>query len=149
MAGIEIVTDNSDRVKADVQRTVETALEAIGLHLDGEAKLELEAAPRRVDTGLLRNSITHAVSGQPAAIKTYHADTQSDKGTRFGFYTGNAPDDPDNQKAVYIGSNVEYAAYVHEGTTRMTANRYLKNAIEHNHEQIKQILLNTFADAFR
>lgn len=149
MAGIEIVTDNSDRVKADVQRTVETALEAIGLHLDGEAKLELEAAPRRVDTGLLRNSITHAVSGQPAAIKTYHADTQSDNGTSFGSYTGSAPDDPDGQKAVYIGSNVEYAAYVHEGTTRMTANRYLKNAIEHNHEQIKQILLNTFADAFR
>ena len=29
----------------------------------------------------------------------------------------------------YIGTNVEYGIYVHEGTVKMQANRFLKNAV--------------------
>ncbi len=45
-----------------------------------------------------------------------------------------APD----EKAVYIGTNVEYAVYVHEGTSRMDPNRFLKNAVEKNTDQIRR-----------
>lgn len=116
MSGVEF-TDNSDKFIEEMHRRAEIALEAVGIHLEGEAKEELENSPRRIDTGLLRNSITHAVSGQAPAISSYSGNNPSkyDKGTGkipHGSYSGTAPADPENAKAVYIGSNVNYAAYV-------------------------------------
>ena len=43
-------------------------------------------------------------------------------------------------KEAQIGSNVEYAGYVHEGTYKMEPNRFLKNALEKNADEIKAIL---------
>lgn len=91
-------TDNSAQVLSDLKSKTETALEKIGMSAEGYAKLELENDPRRIDTGRLRNSIAHTVSGNDA----------------------------------YIGTNVEYGIYVHEGTRRMAPNRFLKNAVEKN-----------------
>ncbi len=45
----------------------------------------------------------------------------------------------EKENAVYIGTNVEYAIYVHEGTLKLKSNRFLKNAVIHNEEQIKKI----------
>ena len=101
-------TDNSDKFKAELNRKIPAILEAIGIHLEGESKDELENAPRRIDTGNLRNSVSHAVSGE--------------------------------EQAVYIGSNVEYCVYVHEGTVRMSPNRFLKNDVEKNEKQIKEYI---------
>jgi HK97 gp10 family phage protein len=44
------------------------------------------------------------------------------------------------EQAVYVGTNVDYAIYVHEGTRRMTPNRFLKNAFERNEDQVKQYI---------
>ena len=41
---------------------------------------------------------------------------------------------------VAIGTDVEYAECVHEGTTRMAPNRFLKNAIENNADEYKNII---------
>ena len=41
--------------------------------------------------------------------------------------------------AVYVGTNVEYAIYVHEGTRRMSPNRFLKNAVTNNMEEYASI----------
>lgn len=86
---------------------IKAALEAVGLQAEGYAKLELENPPRRIDTGRLRNSITHAMDGDVT---------------------------------VCIGTAVEYAPYVHEGTMRMTPNRFLKNAMEKNKNQYKKMI---------
>ena len=48
----------------------------------------------------------------------------------------------DAEKAVYVGTNVEYAIYVHEGTSKMAPNRFLKNAVERNKEQITDYIKN-------
>lgn len=40
--------------------------------------------------------------------------------------------------AVYVGTNVEYAYWVHEGTRKMDPNRFLKNGFMLNKEQIGQ-----------
>lgn len=148
------IVDNTAEVLKLKREAVERALEAVGIQAEGYAKLELETKPRRVDTGLLRNSITHAVSGKPAAISSYqsdpnHAVTAATKraGTagkpvdppQEGHYSGTAPDDPDDKKAVYIGTNVKYAIYVHNGTRKMRANRFLKNAITKNKDRLKAI----------
>lgn len=67
------ITDNSGLVKDALQDQIEKALIAIGMTAETYAKTDCP-----VDTGRLRNSITHAVEA--------------------------------GEKAVYIGSNVEYAA---------------------------------------
>lgn len=79
-----------------------------GLHLEGEAKEELERHPRRIDTGNLRNSIANQVV--------------------------------QDESAVYVGTNVEYGIYVHEGTRRMEANRFLRNAFMRNEKQLEDRL---------
>ena len=105
---VTITKDNTGAIKRQLEENLTRALEAIGLQAEGYAKLELENNPRRIDTGNLRNSITHAVA--------------------------------EDEQAVYIGSAVSYAAYVHEGTSRMEPNRYLKNAVEKNMGEYGEIL---------
>ncbi|MBO4914588.1 MAG: hypothetical protein J5449_05215 [Oscillospiraceae bacterium] len=76
------ITDHSAECIDAKNAAVRRFLEEAGLHLEGEAKEALEMSPRRVDTGLLRNSITHALDGEGAAAKEYqsgadHASTES------------------------------------------------------------------------
>ena len=89
MADFDVmVTDNTGEFLRALLEQIERALIAIGLTAESYAK---EDCP--VDTGRLRNSISHAV------------------------------DMGDN--SVYIGSNVEYAAFVELGTSRMAPRPYL------------------------
>ena len=101
----EVRVDNTDEIIRASREAVTRALEAMGFQCEAHAKLELQNTPRRIDTGLLQNSITHEVQGD----------------------------------AVYIGTDVEYAIYVHEGTRKMAPNRFLKNAVVKNKEEYKAI----------
>ena len=65
--------DNSEQVLSAMEKAIKNGLEAIGLTAEGHAK---KITP--VDTGRLRNSISHAT----------------------------------DKEAAYIGTNVEYAAFV-------------------------------------
>lgn len=138
------VTDYSEQYGEELEKVCKVALEAVGMQAEGHAKVLLERSPRRIDTGLLRNSITHAVSGEQAAMKSYHASygsNRTEKGNRraatsryagsvgVGRYSGTAPTAPDGEMVVWIGTNVEYAIYVHNGTHRMAANRFLERAV--------------------
>lgn len=95
--------DNTDEVLNAMRGSIGRALTRIGLSAEGYAKKECP-----VDTGNLRNSITHEV-------------VQS-------------------EKAVYIGTNVEYAAYVELGTTRTKAKPYLKPAATEHSTVYKRIM---------
>ena len=66
-------TDNSEQVLSAMEKAKKRGLEAIGLTAEGHAK---KITP--VDTGRLRNSVSHAT----------------------------------DKEAAYIGTNVEYAAFV-------------------------------------
>lgn len=129
------ITDNSEAFKTEMEKKIRAALKSVGIHLEGEAKEELESDPRRIDTGLLRNSVTYALDGESPAISRY----TSDDGTEQGEYSGFMPSEKKGG-AVYIGTNVEYGIYVHEGTVRMAPNRFLKNAVSNNQEQVKQFV---------
>lgn len=126
------LTDFSPKVLAEFAERVEDGLDEIGYLGEGYAVAAIESSPRRVDTGLLRNSITHATSGKPPSKQTY----QSDDGTKNGSYSGAADS---GGKAVYIGTNVEYAGYVHDGTRRMEANRFLEAAAGHG-DRYKEVM---------
>ena len=105
-------TDHSAEVKVEFEAACLRALEKCGLVAEGYAK---KLCP--VDTGLLRNSITHAIAGESPAISSYKAD----RGDKKGEYTGTAPNDSGGNKSVYIGSNVEYASYIEAGTGKHTS----------------------------
>ena len=65
--------DNSEQVLSAMEKAIKNGLEAIGLTAEGHAKKETP-----VNTGRLKNSISHTT----------------------------------DDKAAYIGTNVEYAAFV-------------------------------------
>lgn len=135
------IDDHSDEYLKEVADSVEVALEAIGIHLAGEAQEELENSPRRIDTGLLRNSITYALDGKSAGMSSYKADRENAKGViEKGSYSGTAPKEKGKDRSVIVGTNVEYGIYVHEGTSRMSPNRFLKNALDRNKDQIKEYI---------
>ena len=62
MAEIEM-TGNADNIKRAVEKAMQKAARMVGGSLEGHAK---ELCP--VDTGLLRNSITFALGGEPPNI---------------------------------------------------------------------------------
>ena len=67
LAGIEVIQDNTQEIVEAIGTALVRALEAIGIEAEGDVK---ELVP--VDTGRLRNSITHAVDegGKYAIVGT-------------------------------------------------------------------------------
>lgn len=96
MAGASVEVDFTSRLKElkiSSEEAFEMALEMCGITAEGYAKMKCP-----VDTGRLRNSITHAVVEE------------------------------NGEKAVYIGTNVEYAPYVELGTKNTDAQPFLEPA---------------------
>lgn len=129
-----IVTWISHRAEINnaVQEATERALEIMG----GKAETYAKKACRH-DTGLLRNSITHARAGKAPAISQYTSDT----GDTTGEYNGNAPGSS-SDNTMYVGTNVEYAPHNEYGTSRMSAQPFLRPAAENHAEEYKTIWQN-------
>lgn len=134
------ITDNSGLFKSAMSKAKEAALKAIGLQAEGYAKLEI-TKKHAIDTGLLRNSITHGLSGQSPAISSYKAD----KGDGHGSYSGTLP--KGDGSSVYIGTNVEYATYIEMGTSRMDPRPFIKPAAIQHSDEYKAIALNELRKA--
>lgn len=148
--------DHTEEVINDVHDAILTALDAAGMQAATIARMELQNTPSRIDTGLLRNSITWAVSGKPPAMTSYSgSDSHTSESPsavkrnlvgkpapppRSGTYSGTAPNDAEGHKAAYIGTNVEYAYWVHEGTEHMAPNRFLKKALQDNKAELEEIV---------
>ena len=140
------IHDNSKEVSGNIKEALLRGLETCGLVAEGYAKKlapvgtpESTGIPGYIG-GLLRGSITHALSGKQPAISTY----QDNAGTRRGSYSGTAPEEIDsNKSAVYIGTNVEYAPYVCLGTIHMNAQPFLKPAVNDHKDEYRKILENS------
>lgn len=130
--------DNTKEVLSALDKAIERGLEAIGLTAEGHAKKDPNMP---VDTGLARNSITFAVSGKSANISTY----SDDKGTEMGSYSGTAPNDKD--KAVYLGSNVEYFPYIELGSPTINARHVLKRAATEHSDEYKKLMEDSMKNA--
>lgn len=136
-------TDNTDKFINAMNDAIPSIMAGIGVHLEGEAKDELENSPRRVDTGRLKGSIVFATSS------THSDGTGATNKSRYWPHKVPAADPKDwlpketpEEKTLYVGTNVKYAPYVYFGTVRMTPNRFLKNAFERNKGQIRTFLEN-------
>lgn len=117
------VEDNSKLVLEAEKKAIEDALYAIGIKaVEGsvDAISGRYGIPKAVDTGRLRASIsfiTPTDSGDSG-----EANTHSKAGDRL---TGTA-----EKNSVVVGSNVEYAEPVHNGTSRMEGRPFLRVGIE-------------------
>ena len=148
------ITDNSDEFIEILKSRIPVALEACGLQAERSAKL---LCP--VDTGRLRNSITYAASGQPTRQHTYAPQYVSKldggidkdgkrkrltkKQKETATVTETIPAVPEEEAAVYIGTNVEYAPYIEIGgivNGRYRApHPFLKPALQNHKSKYKAI----------
>lgn len=111
MSSVEF-TSHIDAFYDKFDPAVKKALEEIGIEAETHAK-EIITEKGAVDTGRLRNSITHQIG-----------ETDS------------------KEPCVYVGTNVSYAPFVEFGTSRMKARPYLKPAVEDFRDEYKEIVEN-------
>lgn len=131
------LADYSPEVLKQMEKQVLIGLELIGQEAEKNAK---EECP--VDTGLLRNSISHALAGEKPKIKSYKADKSDKNGAmRSGTYTDKVPKQG-NERSVYIGSNVKYAIEVEYGnkTHRTGKKHFLKDAATNHTKQYEKLM---------
>lgn len=110
--GFEVIEDNTNQVQAAIKSALDNGLNEVGLVAEGYAK-----ALCPVDTGRLRDSITHQVES--------------------------------GERAVYIGTNVEYAVYVEfrEDVTHATGQaHFLRDAATNNASEYQKIIENALRD---
>jgi hypothetical protein len=130
--------DNTKEVLEALEKAEERGLESIGMTAERHAKKDPNMA---VDTGLARNSIAHAVSGKEASVKEYKADRGKGKGS----YSGTAPND--KEKAVYLGSNVEYFKYIELGGQNIDARHVLQRAATEHTDEYKRLMEESMKNA--
>ena len=133
--------DNTDEVLSALEKAKVRGLTAIGMTAEGHAKKKITQA-KAVDTGRLRNSITFAVSGESANISSY----SGDHGEEGGSYSGTAPNDKD--KAVYIGTGVEYAIGIETGSHRKAGGvHFLQDAATNHTDEYKKLMEDSMKNA--
>ena len=116
MKNIEIsLTDNSDLIKDALEDQVEQALIAVGITAENNAKREITRA-------------VYDTPESPSYVRTGRLRNSLTHSVEM------------NEKAVYIGSAVEYAAYVELGTSRMRARPYLRPAVENYTDEYKNLI---------
>lgn len=131
------MTSHKDEVLDELDEKIEIALEEIGLEAEKYAKMKCP-----VDTGLLHNSITHALDGQEPAISEY----QDNPKKQSGSYSGAVPNESKGKRTVYIGTNVEYAQDVEFGTSKQKPQPYLKPAVTNHVGKYKKIVESTLKE---
>ena len=133
--------DNSKEYKELLAKAIRRGLRAIGMNAETYAK---DTCP--VDTGYARNSITFALSGEPAAISSYEADRgKNGKPPKKGEYRGTLGKIEDNYVA--IGSNVEYFPFIEEGARGRRALHVLRKAATDHKDEYKQLLTDSIKNA--
>ena len=146
------VDDHTAEVERLVTEKVNLALNLMGEVVEGYAK---EDCP--VDTGLLRNSITHTLGGQQMSY-SYHASygsNRSKSGKRYGASSmkagsvgigqvsgtmGSADD-----HACYVGSNVEYAPAVEfrDISHKVGKAHFLRDAAQGHIDELRDVAQKT------
>lgn len=106
-ATIEVVQDNTDQVLREFPTAINRALEEIGLLAEGHV-MGYITQNHIVDTGRLRNSITHAIDN--------------------------------DEHAAIVGTNVEYAPYVHEGIHGKPGRPFLTDPVQQHKDEYRDML---------
>lgn len=135
--------DHTEEVLSALEAAIKRGNEAIGMTAEGHAKKKITAAGA-VDTGRLRNSITYALAGEEAHVKSYKAN-KGGKDRETYTYDGTA--EGKKGSGVYIGTNVEYAVFVENGAQGRTAVHFLQDAATGHTDQYKKLMEDSMKNA--
>ena len=136
--------DNTEEVLKAMEAAIRRGNEAIGLAAERHAKKKITEA-KAVDTGRLRNSITYALAGEEAHVKSYKAN-KGGKDRETYTYDGTA--DGKKGSGVYIGTNVEYAPGIELGTHRSAgAVHFLQDAATGHTDEYKKLMEDSMKNA--
>lgn len=138
---VEVVSE-IDRTKKKTRAALVLALRKIGLMAESNV---MNLAP--VDTGFLKNSITHGLGGLNTSKSTYHADDMERK-PGYGHYKGRFPVDDANHVTLYVGTNVDYAPYQELGTEKMKAQPFLRPGIEPHQAEFEKVIQDQLKEEF-
>lgn len=125
------VENNSQLVLEDLGEAMERALYAIGVKaVEGsvDAISGKYGIPAAVDTGRLRASISFITPTQKGG-----GEVGTPNGKPQDKLSGSA-----EKNTVVVGSNVEYAEYVHNGTSRMEGRPFLREGIDKTKDQMQE-----------
>lgn len=127
--------NNAGKVIAAARAARKRALEKVGLTAEKHAKENLTKFPR-VDTGRLRNSVSH-VSGESGA----YIGTNVEYAVYVEVGTGIYASDGRGRKTPWVYMDDEGKYHVTRG---MEASHFLKNAAEGHRDEYRQIIKNEF-----
>ena len=131
------LVNNKDLLLAATEEQIEQALIAVGAKMESNAKSRYVP----VDTGRLKNSITFALADGSANISSYGTDYGGGEDTQSKPYSGTAPADPGGKvRSVYVGTNVEYAEEVENGTSGRRGRHFLRDAVNNHIEEYKSLV---------
>ena len=135
--------DHTEEVLSALEAAIKRGNEAIGMTAEGHAKKKITAAGA-VDTGRLRNSITYALAGEEAHVKSYKANKG---GKDRAPYTYDGTAEGKKGSGVYIGTNVEYAVFVENGAQGRTAVHFLQDAAANHSDEYKKLMEDSMKNA--
>lgn len=126
---------NAPIVRAELPKAIEKCLYAMGVKAVEGAVTSISGrytvSNQAVDTGRLRASISFITAGgQSGESSNWSANSQS--GDKL---TGKA-----EPNSVIVGSNVDYAEYVHDGTSRMGGRPFLREGIDRTKAEMEQLV---------
>ena len=126
------IENNSKIVLDELKDVTERALYAIGVKgVEGsvDAISGKYSVASAVDTGRLRASISFITPTQEGSANVL-TPANAQKGDKL---SGTA-----EKNSVVIGSNVEYAEYVHDGTSRMAGRPFIREGIDKTKDQMQE-----------
>ena len=128
---IEVVSDNTAELLSALETQVEAALEACGNQAVSHAQKNITEASR-VDTGAMRNSITHEVDGS-----TCYVGTNIEYAIYHEYGTGIYADGGNGRKTPWFYVDEKGVGHWTRGIKPI---HFLKNAISDNISEYKEIL---------
>lgn len=127
--------DNTEEVLNALEAAIKRGNEAIGMTAERHAKKKCP-----VDTGRLRNSITYALAGEETHVKSYKANKKKAGEKERKTYTYEGTAEGKKGSGVYIGTNVEYAVFVENGSKGRTASHFLQDSAENHSDEYKRLM---------
>ena len=134
--------DNTEEVLNALEAAIKRGNEAIGMTAERHAKKKCP-----VDTGRLRNSITYALAGEETHVKSYKANKKKAGEKERKTYTYEGTAEGKKGSGVYIGTNVEYAVFVENGSKGRMASHFLQDAAANHSDEYKRMMEDSMKNA--
>ena len=140
---ISVKLENNSKIVLDeMRKKMEDALYIMGVNsVEGanEAISGASGIAPAIDTGRLRASISFITPTREGANKVSAEEAAKLK-------VGDTLKGSADENTVVVGSNVEYAEYVHDGTSKMVGRPFLRVGIESVLDKMKRQVQNVFED---